>query len=160
MRYAFAIVIFIFPLLVSSACDSASILPFSENTQESAYENNDTVKSTITIKVADKVFTATLEDNATATALKAMLPLRVNMTELNGNEKYFRFSNNLPINASNPGKINSGDLMLWGSNTLVLFYETFSTPYSYTRLGKIDDSTGLATALGSVNVTVVIEVRN
>jgi hypothetical protein len=81
------------------------------------------------------------------------------MIELNGNEKYFDLSQSLPTNASNPGTVLNGDLMLYGANTLVLFYKTFSTSYSYTRLGRIDDVTGLVAALGSGNVSVTFELQ-
>lgn len=119
--------------------------------------NTDSMKLKIT--VGSNVFTATLYNNETVTAFKAKLPMSINMTELNGNEKYVGFSGNLPGNASNPGTIQAGDLMLYGSNKLVLFYKTFSTPYSYTRLGLIDNPSGLAAALGSANVTVRFELE-
>jgi len=50
-----------------------------------------------------------------------------------------------------------GDLMLYGNNTLVLFYESFNSSYSYTKLGYVDNPTGLAAALGNGNVVVKFE---
>ena len=120
--------------------------------------NTDSMKIKITI--GPNIFIATFHNNTTATAFKAMLPMTVNMFELNGNEKYLNLSNNLPTNASNPGTIQTGDLMLYGSNTLVLFYKTFSTSYNYTKLGHIDSSSGLVSALGSETVTITYELMN
>lgn len=116
--------------------------------------------SRLRIKIGSKAFTATLLDNPTVTAFKAKLPLTVNMSELNGNEKLYNFPSNLPANASNPGNIRNGDLMLYGSNVLVLFYKSFPTQYSYTRLGRIDDTAGLDAAVGTGNVTVTFELES
>jgi hypothetical protein len=110
------------------------------------------------IKIRSSNFTATLDDNPAAAAFKAKLPLTVEMQELNGNEKLYRLPNKLPTNASNPGTIKNGDLMLYGANTVVLFYKSFPTSYSYTRLGRINDSAGLASAVGSGNVMVTFEL--
>ena len=111
------------------------------------------------IKIGSSTFTATLYNNATATAFSGMLPMTIKMSELNGNEKYFDLSVDLPTNTSNPGKIQGGDLMIYGSNTLVLFYNTFSTSYSYTRLGRINGTTGLGAAVDSGSVTVTYELE-
>lgn len=111
----------------------------------------------IKITVNSQTLTATLLDNNSAKVFREMLPVTLNMTELNGNEKYNDLPNSLPTNSSNPGTIKNGDLMLYGSKTLVLFYKTFSTSYSYTKLGSIDDVASLASALGTVNVTVTFE---
>ena len=108
----------------------------------------------IEIIVGDKAFSATLYDNAAAKALMDMLPLTLDMSELNGNEKYYYLDTSLPTNASRPSGIKTGDIMLYGNSCLVLFYESFSTSYSYTPIGRIDDPAGLAAALGSGNVQV------
>lgn len=154
---------YILPLLIISsslfACSNNQIQiigkPASDNLQGAL--NRDSMK--LKIKIGTHVFTATLYDNATATAFKTKLPMTINMIELNGNEKYFDLPDNLPANASNPGTIQTGDLMLYGSKTLVVFYKTFSTSYSYTRLGRIDNPSGLAAALGSGSVTVSFEME-
>jgi hypothetical protein len=114
----------------------------------------------INVKIGNKTFTATLVDNATSKAFVAQLPLTINMIELNNNEKYAELPKALPTNASVPSSIQAGDLMMYGSSTLVLFYKGFSTSYSYTKIGKIDDVAGLISALGTGDVTVIYEVLN
>ena len=108
----------------------------------------------ITITANGRNFSATLYDNETAKAFRARLPLTLDMSELNGNEKYYYLSDSLPTNSSSTSKINNGDIMLYGSGCLVIFYDSFSTSYSYTPIGKIDDSDGLAAVLGSGSVQV------
>lgn len=110
------------------------------------------------ITVGGASFTAALSDNAAARAFEAMLPMTVRMGELNGNEKYYYLPNRLPASASNPGTIHAGDLMLYGSDCLVLFYKTFPTSYSYTLLGRLDTASGLESILGPGDVTVVFEL--
>lgn len=123
-------------------------------------EGEDTVNRNITIRVGDRSFTATFEDNATTRAFIALLPMTITMNELNGNEKYYYLSESLPTDSYLPRTIRNGDLMLYGSNCLVLFYETFSSSYSYTRLGQLENPSGLSSALGRGNVTVTFEINN
>jgi hypothetical protein len=122
-------------------------------------DTSNTGNRILKITVGSDEFNATVYNNATATAFKARLPLTINMKELNGNEKYFDLPDKLPATASKPVTIQTGDLMLYGSNTLVLFYKTFSTSYNYTRLARIDNPSGLADALGSGNVIVKFEIE-
>lgn len=114
----------------------------------------------ITIHVGDRSFAATLEDNSTARAFAALLPMTVTMNEMNGNEKYHYLSENLPTDSYRPGTIRNGDLMLYGSNCIVLFYETFSSSYSYTRIGQIDNPSGLASALGTGRAIITFGIDN
>ena len=111
------------------------------------------------IKIGTATFTASLADNATASAFKALLPMTVNMAEHAGNEKYYGLPGSLPTSASNPGTIRNGDIMLYGNRTVVLFYKTFSTSYSYTRIGSVDNPAGLDSALGAGSVTATFEMK-
>jgi len=106
------------------------------------------------MSIGNRRFAITLADNVAARAFEAQLPLTLDMAELNGNEKHADLPKPLPANASRPGTIRSGDLMLYGKNSLVVFYSTFDSAYSYTRLGRVDDPTGLAQALGQQNVRI------
>lgn len=99
-------------------------------------------------------FTAELANNATAQGFNALLPMTINMTELNGNEKYKYLDTTLPTNAACPGTIHAGDILLYGNNCVVVFYKTFSTSYSYTRIGRITDPSLLESAVGGGSVEI------
>ncbi len=109
---------------------------------------------TMTLTINGTAFSATLEDNETSQALVAMLPMTLSMSELNRNEKYCYLDTTLPQDATNPGTIQAGDIMLYGSDCLVLFYKSHSTRYSYTRIGRLDDVEGLSDAVGADSVQV------
>jgi hypothetical protein len=113
----------------------------------------------INIIIGGKKFTAILYDNETTKAFISKLPITVTMKELNGNEKYYNFPQNLPgRSAQCPGTINEGDIMLWSSNCLVLFYKTFSTSYSYIKIGRIENTNGLELAVGKGNIEITFTV--
>ena len=103
--------------------------------EERIMEDNNNIRITIN----NKEYDITLEDNETVKELKKLLPLNITMAELNGNEKYIYLDNNLPTDSYKPKNINKGDVMLYGNNCLVIFYESFATPYSYTKIGHIDN---------------------
>jgi hypothetical protein len=111
-------------------------------------------ESRLWMTVGERRLAVTLADTEAARAFAARLPLTLDMTDLNGNEKKFDLPKELPASPRRPGTIRNGDLMLYGANTVVLFYLTFDSPYAYTRLGKVDDPSGLVQALGQRGVRV------
>ena len=114
----------------------------------------------MTVTIGNRVFTATLYDNETAKAFVKRLPLTLTMQELNGNEKYLYLDNPLPSASSVPKSINTGDIKLFGSDCLVLFYDSFTTSYSYTDIGAIDNPEGLKEALGKGDASVTFTMES
>lgn len=111
------------------------------------------------IRINDTLFSAALEDNETARAFAALLPMELHMTELNGNEKYHYLMGSLPSAPEQVGHIEAGDIMLFGDNCVVLFYQSFDTPYSYTRIGRVLNIESLAEQLGAGDTDAAFELR-
>lgn len=107
----------------------------------------------ITITINDTEYNATLEANETTKSLLKLFPLDLKMNELNGNEKYIYLDKTLPTNSYTPSKIEAGDIMLYGNNCLVIFYKSFNTTYSYTKIGHIDN----LPSLDNSNITAKFE---
>ena len=110
--------------------------------------NKETSKMKVIIE--DKEYTLNLEDNAAAKKLVELAPFETKMEELNGNEKYVYLSSSFPVDSYNPGHIEQGDVMLFDNSCLVIFYKSFDTSYSYTKIGHIDNLPNLGDK--SVNV--------
>ena len=100
--------------------------------------------------VNEKEYIINLEDNETVDNFIKILPKEFNMKELNGNEKYIYLDSKLPTNETKPKRIEAGDIMLYEDNCLVIFYKSFDTSYSYTKIGHIDNLPNLGN--GSITV--------
>ena len=107
-----------------------------------------------------KEFIAELYDNESARAFFSMLPLSFEMEEMNGNEKCRYLSKKLPVNSEKIEEINAGDIMLLGPSCLTVFYRSSSTGKSYTKLGRITDTEGLAEAAGKWDAEITFDAIN
>ncbi|MBR2833974.1 MAG: hypothetical protein IKE75_06120 [Bacilli bacterium] len=110
------------------------------NNQNIKKQDNSINKDMTEIKVIidEKEYNLSLEENETTKEFVKMLPQEFKMKELNGNEKYIYLDKSLPTDSYNPDQINKGDVMLFGDNCLVVFYKSFNTNYSYTKIGHIE----------------------
>lgn len=137
-----------------SATDSVTSTKPEETTAEQEEEKK---AAGMQIKIGEQHFTVTLKNNDTVKALTEILPISLDMSELNGNEKYYNLDTTLPSAPVKVGHINEGDIMFYGDSCIVVFYESFDTSYTYTKIGHIDDTSGLSDALGTGSVTVTFE---
>ena len=127
--------------------------------EEETTQTEETAMANLQITVNGSSFAVTLYDTEAARALLDKLPMTVTMHELNGNEKYCYMNESLPASSRRVGQIRTGDLMLYGSDCLVLFYESFQTSYSYTPLGHAENAEELAAALGTGDVEVTFAAQ-
>ena len=144
----------LFGLLMLGGCEAGQPGTSSSPAVAAAAATVQPEESRMWMTLGERRFAITLADTEAARAFAAMLPLTIDMADLNSNEKHADLPQSLPTNATRPGTIRSGDLMLYGSRTLVVFYLTFDSSYSYTRLGRVDDPSGLAQALGPHGVRI------
>jgi hypothetical protein len=138
-------------LLAIAACEAgvdSTSAPAAKISPDAAPAAVGPEESHMWMTVGDRRFAITLSDNAAARAFAAQLPVMLDMSDHNGNEKHAQLPRALPTDEMRPGTIHAGDLMLYGTDTIVVFYLTFNSSYSYTRLGRVDDPGDLAEVLG------------
>lgn len=177
MRKFAALILILVSALGLSSCGNAnqSDTPATEaNTPETQVEqaeiplptdnsNNTEVASEITtiqVIINGQEFEAELNDNEAAKQFTEMLPMQLDMEDLHDNEKYFYFSDDFDTEDQKLKEIHEGDLLIYDSKCLVLFYENFETTYQYTALGKISDTAGLKEALGAGTITISFQTKN
>lgn len=105
------------------------------------------------VKVGDKSFTATLEDNAATRELINIMkeaPISISMSDYSGFEKVGSLGRSLTTD-NHQTTTSAGDIVLYNGNQIVMFYG--SNSWSYTMIGKIDNLSGWKDALGSGDIT-------
>ncbi len=116
-----------------------------------------TQQNYMNIKVNNKNFTVVLEDNKTVKSLTQKLPITLEMSDLNNNEKYCYLDFVLPTDSKSVRYIKKGDVMLFGNNCLVIFYKSFTTSYGYTKIGYIKNSNDIEQVLGKSTIEAIFE---
>jgi hypothetical protein len=106
------------------------------------------------ITIGERRFSVTLANTDAAREFAAILPLTLNMDDLHSNEKHAELPKAIPTETYLPRNIRNGDLMLWGSRTMVVFYKDFDTTYPYTRIRHIEDSADLPKILGRGSIQI------
>lgn len=165
VRCSVCLVVFILLLTLCSCAVSDNTEQSDEATGAENSESNTTIieenenMPKLKLRINGIDFTATLYDTQTTRALLEKLPMTLTMEELNGNEKYNYLPFDLPISSESVGNIKTGDIMLWGDNCLVLFYEDFSTSYRYTKIGYIENPAEFPSTVGTDDVTVEIKIE-
>ena len=150
------LLIFLMMLVFSGCGGEAKEMPETSRNDDEVQTVEMAKNRTIQIQIGSQTFQATLEDNPTVEEFLKKLPLEIELEELNGNEKFYRFNERFPTSDSKPKMIHTGDLMLYSGSYFVLFYKDFATSYSYTRLGKFENPAGLADAVGSGKIKITI----
>lgn len=127
-----------------------------ETESEISFEENNIMQ--MNVQVGDTMFSATLEKNTAVDAFVELMktaPIVIQMSDYSRFEKVGSLGTNLPA-SNNQTTTQSGDIVLYNGNQIVIFYG--SNSWSYTRIGKINDLTGWKEALGAGDVTVIFSV--
>lgn len=108
-----------------------------------------------------KIFTAKLENNSSARALKEILEkgdISIQMQDYANMEKVGPIGKTLPRNDTQTTTA-PGDLILYQGKYFVIYYAPNS--WNFTRLGKIENinENELKSALGEGNATVILSIK-
>lgn len=90
------------------------------------------------VQIGETVWTATLEDNPSVSALKALLdkgPVTINMSDYGGFEKVGSLGVTLP-QSNDQISAKPGDVILYQGNSVTIYYDENS--WNFTRLAHID----------------------
>lgn len=124
------------------------------NTEQEEYK-----EMVMKVQINEQFFNVELENNPGAEAFYDMLreeSITIHMRDYAGFEKVGTLGRSLPTQ-DRQTTTQPGDIVLYNGNQIVIFYG--SNSWSYTRLGKIQDLTGLEKALGTGNIEVTFTIE-
>lgn len=122
-------------------------------------EKDETANMKLTLKINDLEVDVIWADNDSVKALKnfAKDGLTINMSKYGGFEQVGSIGSTLP-SADTRITTNPGDIVLYSSNQIVIFYD--SNTWSYTKLGHINLSKSeLTDLLGDEDVVITLSLE-
>lgn len=119
--------------------------------------------------IGSRTFTATLDSNEAVTSLKGLLPLQIKMLDDGKIAKSHKFSSSLKYvsrgmkgikqNEEIIGEAQAGDIVMYESQYLTIFYDKFNSNQKFVKIGHVDvegeDMEELKDALGKNDVEIL-----
>ena len=136
---------------------STTITTPSDDNQTTKEDETETMK--LTLKIDDMEVDVIWADNDSVKALKNLAKdgLTINMSKYGGFEQVGSIGSTLP-SADTRITTNPGDIVLYSSNQIVIFYD--SNTWSYTKLGHINLSKSeLTDLLGDEDVVITLNLE-
>lgn len=122
-------------------------------------KEDETANMKLTLKINDIEVDVIWTDNDSVRVLKNLAKdgLTINMSKYGGFEQVGSIGSTLP-SADSKITTNPGDIVLYSSNQIVLFYD--SNTWSYTKLGHINLSKSeLTDLLGNEDVVITLKLK-
>lgn len=166
-------ILLILMLVACSPADSSSSSGIDENGQEGNRSANslsgnsgtegkkdvsEMSQNVIYLSAGNETFAVVLENNDAANALMELLQdgsVTISLNDYGGFEKVGALGTDLPADDAYM-TTQAGDIVLYQGNQIVIFYG--SNSWSYTRLGKINETEDLQAALGKGTVSVTFSL--
>lgn len=143
---------------VLTGCSTQEEADTNENTSPntrsvSARSSTEQEIANVEISVNNVTYTVIMEDTPTGRALVSRLPstsMRLPASyDRDGVLKYYDMPNEVVSDPEEITTVSAGELLLDGNDRLLLFYQDTEAVGTYTRVGRIENSEGLAEAVGN-----------
>ena len=146
--------------LVQQPEGDAAVEPQQNTQMDTETEKSEEMEAMLQMKIGDTVVAVDWENNESVEALKTLCqegPLTIQMSMYGGFEQVGPIGSRLP-SADVQTQTSAGDIVLYSSDQIVVFYG--SNSWAYTRLGHVADrdAAGMRELLGHGDVTITISM--
>lgn len=141
-------------ITVTGSNDSTDNNSTSDNEDSNDNENENEMTTTMTITVNGRTLTATLENNVTAQAFAAKLPITLPMMDLYGREMCYRFSEALPTDNAYSRGYEVGEIVYYPPmRSFVIMYAQNGEHFQMQSIGRISSGVEVFDGIGDVDVS-------
>jgi len=161
MKKILVLILMVAVIVLCGCGQTADTEPTAEETTDVTQSTENKPEGGISMSIDDSDITVAWEDNESVTALKELIadkPLMIDASAYGGFEQVGSIGSTLPSDDEQI-ETEAGDIMLYSSDQIVVFYGTNS--WSYTPLGRITDKSDqeLEELLKGDNVKIKLEME-
>ena len=127
--------------------------PDNGNSENDNNQNENEMTTRMRITVGGHTLTATLENNATAQAFAAKLPITLPMMDLYGREMCYRFPEALPADEARTRGYEVGEIVYYPPmHSFVIMYAQNGERFQMQSIGRVEGNVGIFDGIGDVDV--------